>query len=696
MSDQPTELPDESNSGKAFLPGQTIDRYRIIRLLGRGGMGEVYEVEHLDLGTRHALKLIHPDILSRGESQERFRREARVMAQLVHPNIVHVDDFSPSSTSGHAWLRMELVDGISLADRMKAAKGAMPEEEVLKVLKQILIGLAYAHYQGVVHRDLKPGNILAGSDRKIKITDFGLVRLAGEEWMQSQVQLTVARSMTIGSAPTQLGEDDQSSSQGTSTQALLGTFEYMSPEQKAGQVADARSDLYSVGLMAFRMLTSESTVGMELPSQLVDGIDPAWDDWVRKAIASRPERRFQSAGEMLEALPESDGSLNLAVSELSETAGNEEDSAEDPPPVNEIVEDESTEEFEPQVESTRDYTPPPEASPEPAVKPVEPSLSSKSFMWFVVIGLALAGGIWGIISWQQSQKPQRQTSINRSPTVAPSQPKTQPVQKPVSKPALVSSNSRVTSQPGPAEGSDWVVELPDGESVELKWIKSGSFTMGSPSNEKDRDSDEKQHSVRLSRGYWLGKYEVTQGDWEALMGNNPSRFKSSGKQAPVESVSWDDAMEFCRKLTERERAAGRLPEGMWYTLPTEAQWEYACRAGTATRFYTGNNDSDLDKAGWYDSNSGSKTHPVGQKQPNTWGLYDMHGNVWEWCLDWKDDYPAGTVTDPTGPSSGARRVLRGGGWDGDARLCRSAFRYRDSPGDSGYYLGFRLALSSTR
>jgi formylglycine-generating enzyme required for sulfatase activity len=183
---------------------------------------------------------------------------------------------------------------------------------------------------------------------------------------------------------------------------------------------------------------------------------------------------------------------------------------------------------------------------------------------------------------------------------------------------------------------------------------------------------------------------VTQAQWEAVIRNNPSGFK--GADLPVEQVSWDDAMAFCRRLTERERAAGRLPDGYVYTLPTEAQWEYACRAGT-TGPYAG--DGNLDDMGWYSQNSGNTTHPVGQKRPNAWGLYDMHGNVWEWCRDWYGNYPGGLVRDPTGPASGSYRVNRGGCWNYPATECHSASRYFLGPGDRLYFFGFRLALSPT-
>ena len=234
--------------------------------------------------------------------------------------------------------------------------------------------------------------------------------------------------------------------------------------------------------------------------------------------------------------------------------------------------------------------------------------------------------------------------------------------------------------------SSSVADCGNGVKMEFVRIPAGTFMMGSPTSEEGRYNDESQVRVTISRPFHLGKYEVTQAQWRAVMGTDPSKFK--GDDCPVECVSWDDANAFCAKLTERERDAGRLPQNMKYTLPTEAQWEYACRAGTTTRFYTGNAESDLARAAWYDGNSGSKTHAVGQKEPNAWGLYDMHGNVYEWCADRYDSSLRGG-TDPSGASSGSHRVLRGGDWDAPVRLCRSALRGYNSPGYRGG-LGFRV------
>ena len=221
------------------------------------------------------------------------------------------------------------------------------------------------------------------------------------------------------------------------------------------------------------------------------------------------------------------------------------------------------------------------------------------------------------------------------------------------------------------------------------YVPPGEFTMGSPEDEPGRDDDERQHKVILTEGFFMQETPVTQAQWAAVMGDNPSHFKKCGPDCPVESVSWDDAQRFLKKLNE---GGGEYE----YRLPTEAQWEYACRAGTTTRYYTGDSKADLKRAGWYGENSGDKTHPVGQKKPNAFGLYDMHGNVWEWCQDWFGDYPAGPVTDPTGPKCGSNRVLRGGGWYDNARYCRSADRYGYYPSFRGSRYGFRLALSPGR
>jgi formylglycine-generating enzyme required for sulfatase activity len=236
-------------------------------------------------------------------------------------------------------------------------------------------------------------------------------------------------------------------------------------------------------------------------------------------------------------------------------------------------------------------------------------------------------------------------------------------------------------------------------------IPAGTFMMGSPETELGRDADEFQHEATLTQDFYIQTTEVTQGQWQAVMGENPSSFQNCGLNCPVESVSWDDAQVFIERLN------AQTTDGYEYRLPTEAQWEYAARAGSETAFCDGDitqpegNDPILNTLGWYRENSDAGyagcserddgrcigPQPVGGKNPNAWGLFDMHGNVWEWCQDWYGDYPSGSVIDPQGPSSGGSRVLRGGCWYDSPLSCRSANRFRDFPASSRYFdYGFRL------
>jgi sulfatase modifying factor 1 len=266
----------------------------------------------------------------------------------------------------------------------------------------------------------------------------------------------------------------------------------------------------------------------------------------------------------------------------------------------------------------------------------------------------------------------------------------------------------------------WMVQIP-----------AGTFMMGSRGallRRRDVD-DDRHHSVTLTKAFWLGQTPVTQAQWQAVMGTNPSRFESQstgdvdGWSRPVERVTWYDAIEFCNRLTAManqadarlgltpcyriskiERAEGGAQSGSirsaeveliaganGYRLPTEAEWEYAYRAGTTTAYSFGDDESMLAKHAWFDENSGESTHPVATKRSNAWGLFDMHGNVDEWCWDWYGEYPSGAVTDPQGPRSGSGRVLRGGSWLGFSQYCRAAYRSADDPDFRYDDLGFRVA-----
>jgi formylglycine-generating enzyme required for sulfatase activity len=296
--------------------------------------------------------------------------------------------------------------------------------------------------------------------------------------------------------------------------------------------------------------------------------------------------------------------------------------------------------------------------------------------------------------------------------------------------------------PGPVAGQPWCVPLSGVGTLDLVWIPPGTFLMGSPAGEPGRRADEGPPTrVALTKGFWLGKTFVTIGQWKNVMGvgvrgqlvkaiNDDTLYDLGGRKQtvrdfmrwsrdvhpavylgneddnlPVYFVSWNDAVEFTRKLSERERAAGRLPAGYGYTLPTEAQWEYSCRAGTLDATYAGPAATAvLDKIAWYAGNSAtaytgrpvglSQSGPreVGLKEPNAWGLYDMQGNIWQWCRDWFGPYPGGSISDPAGPASGTGRVNRGGSFGSGANDERSARRAANPPAEASAYRGFRVAL----
>jgi formylglycine-generating enzyme required for sulfatase activity len=234
----------------------------------------------------------------------------------------------------------------------------------------------------------------------------------------------------------------------------------------------------------------------------------------------------------------------------------------------------------------------------------------------------------------------------------------------------------------------------------MVFIPPGTFRMGSPTNEVDHfDWEGPQTDVIISRGFWMGKYEVTQGEYLAVMGNNPSYFQlpntTVDTNRPVEQVFWFEATNYCGLLTHRERAAGRIPTNCVYRLPTGAEWEYACRGWTSTRFSYGDDPgyTNLTNYAWYRDNSGRTTHPVGQKLPNPWGLYDMLGNVDEFCQDWNGAYPGGIVVDPQGPGAGLYRVIRGGSFYSYARYVRSAYHGSINPDSRSGVFGFRAVLA---
>ncbi len=317
-------------------------------------------------------------------------------------------------------------------------------------------------------------------------------------------------------------------------------------------------------------------------------------------------------------------------------------------------------------------------------------------------------------------------------------------------PGCVSSKKGKSKSIYPVAGRPWSFSLYGKTRLNMEWIAPGTFMMGSPASETGRKADESPETqVTITKGYWLGKTELTIEQWKAVMGeslrehvikmlNDETEYDFAGQKKklrefmnfsrddpdrimanendslPMYFVSWDDAMEFCKKLTQQEKANGSLAEGYEFTLPTEAQWEYACRAGTVAATFAGpliikdRNAPLLDSIAWYAGNSslnysgkklgnsGAGPRNAGEKRPNAWGLQDMPGNIWEWCRDWYGPYAGGKVTDPVGPMTGTGRVNRGGSWGSGPNDSRSANRARNPQSEKSAYRGFRIALCAVQ
>jgi formylglycine-generating enzyme required for sulfatase activity len=336
-------------------------------------------------------------------------------------------------------------------------------------------------------------------------------------------------------------------------------------------------------------------------------------------------------------------------------------------------------------------------------EPPEPGKKRPNLLIGAVIGVAIAifagWALWSsreprplerVVESPVAKAPEAPTKApaeEQKPEVKPPEPKAVPA-KPVSKPAVKPAEPQVTP---PKLATEAPIQRAFTNRIGMSFvlIPAGSFTMGSPTSEPGRYDNEQQHRVTISKHFYLQTTEVTQKQWKQVMGSNPSSFKDCGDDCPVDSVSWNDAQEFIQKLNQME-------SGAKYRLPTEAEWEYACRAGSKGRFYFGDEEAKLGEYAWYGGNSGGKTHPVGKKKPNDWGLYDMYGNVFEWVEDDYHESYTGVLYDERAwidSPRGSYRVIRGGGWSLDARYCRSATRLRYRPDIRDYDLGFRLSRS---
>ncbi len=605
-------------------------RYQISRVLGSGAFGDTYLAQDLDLPNHPQCVVKHLQIKPPNTAaalpiaRRLFTQEAETLQKLgSHDQIPQL--FAYFEENNEFYLVQEFVKGEDLSKEVYP-QNKLPENQVKKLLIEILEVLNFVHQQNIIHRDLKPQNIMRRSgDGKIMLIDFGAVKETMTVNSQGQTILTVA----------------------------IGTPGYMPSEQTAGSPKLA-SDIYAVGMLGIYALT-----GIQ-PHQLPK--DPTteeviWLNWANvsedfakiltKMVRYHFSARYQDAQEALKAL-----------------------------------------------------TPPPPPPPPPP-----PKTDRRHFLQLASVAVGSFGlAVVGNKLFSGSGEKTTSVPTTSSPSSSP-EPSPQVFQTPVS-PTSNNSNLKTfnfeivkTDSRGSiidrsnASARYYEEDLGNGVILEMVEIPGGTFMMGSPESEEGSDDSERpQHQVTIP-SFFIGKYQLTQAQYQAIIGSNPSEFK--GDKRPVENVSWNEAVKFCERLSEKT--------GKTYRLPSEAEWEYACRAGTTTPFYFGESITpDLVN---YDGNHPYSSAPkgeyreqttdVGSFPPNAFGLYDMHGNVWEWCLDnWVDNYNNAPTDGSAVTSSSNYKVLRGGSCFDLPENCRSARRVYDGAGFVSGSSSFRVVCGA--
>jgi len=785
-----TPLPDPSSRFQATVPvsgisigdqsfavgGLIAGRYLVERELGRGGMGVVYLVKDQKLhGKEVALKLISADLTDSHQGQERFVQEVLAAQELQHANIVRV--FHLDEVAGQSFFTMEYVPGRSLREVVEERKRqgqTFSLKECAAVLMPVLKALHHAHTQNppVIHRDIKPDNIIVTGDfptPQVKVLDFGLAKML---------------------SPSKL----------TTTAMTMGTAYYMAPEQvKGAKDIDQRADLFSVGVVFYEMLTGEVPSGrFKLPAEMNPELPAKIDDLMDTVLQQHPKDRYASAREFAGALESvvqtADENARRKEREAAEAEMRKQREAEETvqrqaeAEARRVAQEEArrkaeeearqkveeakvkaAEEIRRQAEQDAKRKGEEEArlkaeaeakrkaadetrrrqleaerleEQEDARRKAE--AESRRRKMFFAVGGVVAAVLAFVVLYDMGEfrklvdPPQVATQQSTSPAISPQttpqaqapaskqysltirpepsdaqvkilniKPKYQDgikleagqykievsklgyktlrgtidvVDRDVVAKAELEKEPEVAQAPAPSprpsvssKGDTWRDSV---TGMEFVWVPGGCYQMGSNFAPLD---ERPVHEVCVD-GFWMARNEVTQAEWQRVMGNNPSKFK--GDRNPVEQVSWNDAQEFIGKLNAG--GSGR------FHLPTEAEWEYAARSGGRNEKYAGGDD--VDRVAWYWGNSGSKTHSVGTKAPNGLGLYDMSGNVWEWCQDLYDEsaYSKHSRNNPVVSSGGPGRVIRSGGWEIGPNDVRAAMRYRAGPSYRLSYLGFRL------
>lgn len=732
----------------AIVLPESLGRYRILKPLGEGGMGAVFLAKDTQLDRLVALKV--PKLEESGtadsEALRRFFREARSAATLSHPNICPIHDMG--EFSGTPYITMAYLEGQPLSALVEPGK-PMAQRRAAEIVRTLAQAMEEAHARGVIHRDLKPSNVMMTARGEPVIMDFGLA----------------LRDESIETHLTKSG-------------ALLGTPAYMAPEQIEGgsRAAGSASDIYSLGVILYQLLTSRvpfqgSVMSMlrqilyetpDPPSRHRPDLDHDLEAICLKAIAKQPKERYATMADLAVALERkldedwgdktrrwSLGSRFLAVAVIAATVlllayvwnesvyvGRVQVILSEPDAAVEVLLDGTQVDRARLGESLR-------------LRPGEHQLAVRGNgyqPWSQSIRVRRGANPPVTVALEAAPAPRPAVRVEAGndkqgpPGPAPPSRKPSP---PVASPETLAGHVRPSSPPAKTErpppprtppppalttGTGSIARRPDSRprtieparnitnriGMKLVLISAGSFQMGSPDGEGEAD-EHPRHEVRISRPFYLSIHEMTQGQYLAVTGNNPSWFsaKGSGKESvktmstdehPVETVSWYDAVRFSNLLSEKEgltpfytvaepKVQVRDWNGPGYRLPTETEWEYACRAGSQMRYSFGDDAAELPRHAWFGTAFGKVTHPVGQKLANAWGLYDMHGNVWEWCWDWyaADSYKKTTHVDVKGPESANFRVRRGGSFSDLPPDLRSAVRTRLGPAIRSRFVGFRLA-----
>jgi len=733
-----------------------IGHYEILQVLGQGAFGIVFRAFDDVLHRIVAVKVLSPQMAATSPARKRFLREARSSAQVRHENVVQAYEVGEQPLP---YIVMEFIPGETLQQRLNRV-GPVEPAEVVRIGRQIAEGLAAAHANDLIHRDIKPGNVLLESGaQRVKITDFGLARTA----------------------------DDASISQ---SGIIAGTPMYMAPEQAKGETLDQRADLFSLGSVLYQMAAGRAPfrangtvavlkrVAEDTPRDIRE-ITPETPQWlcdiIAKLHAKNPDDRYQSAREVADVLADCEAQLkanaklkdfsriprampaeNLrrpwkralvipavvllvlvgiwagpSVANYGRNRGELEILSEEGL-VSVIVlqNDEGvidgnkllplvTDWLDMKQRHTLTVTPGkyqlnvgtyPEGT---SVWEWEVNTSSLLASTKVRVPVVNSSAI---ITVERGQRVTLRPIMRSVPIKAGSNPTPDQVSKPEPPLAIAPFDAAQAKkhQDAWAKHLGVPVEATDSIGMKFRFIPPGEFIMGSPENESSRHASEARHEITISKSFYLGAHPVTVAQFGAFVKESgykneseidhgawtvsPSGWKHDSEanwqkpgfeqtdDCPAVCVSWYDAQAFCSWLSRKE--------GKQYTLPTEAQWEYACRAGSQSAFSFGDDRNQLQEYAWAAQNARWRTHPVGQKTPNTWGLFDLHGNVRNWIADWyaEDYFRNSPKYDPAGPAGGTNRTVRGGSWYAIAETCRSAYRQGTDPTTSWTTDGFRIVL----